>query len=478
MRETDDIERLFQESFEGFEATPPASVKANIDRELAAKNRKMWWLLALLFLLTTTVVVSLLISDTETKRNNQSTELAGASNPSTTSSESGHHEQNGKFEGLEAKKTKTDSTQYNEDASVNQTRIAIDKRDITSQPKDQTTKGLRAESSPPLKNQLPATRKQKTKKPVKQQTTGKQGVKTNPTITSSGDGSSTPQDGSTPPTTLAGGSTGTEGTNQATDPTGEKSTKSDSLTTAGTAPKDSLTAKIPDSTGDESKAGPSKPDSPAAWMASLYFGPQFDVQRSKYDYKSLKAAPSFRASVEINRNLVAGYGLNTGVGYNAQNETYTVNTYSIDTASTWLDSIPIFDQQDSIIGYNYFTNYDLDTTETNHTLSSKVSTLFIPIYVSKHFEFNQNWGLLVNAGAVFRISSITSPTDSFPEPLPVQYKTSVMLSARVQGTYTRGSWMFSAGLNCGYYVKPPLGYYEFDRPRYFFSPQVGIHYRF
>ena len=472
---------MFQESFEGFEATPPDSVKIAIDREIGGKNRKMWWLLAILFLLTTTVVGALLLSKDETTRTNQNTKLASTGESSELSAENDSPEGSGVFKDTRTSEHRhqSKSIRLNSDNTKKKSIVGSEKQSGILNKQDHTTGSKQKQSTKVGKqtSDKQAKKSGKIGKGGKQNHSGQNNLSattgsenSSGTISASGNGSSgTNSDGNA--------------TGNATAKTNEEPTKSDSTKTVAETSKDSLVNKLPDSsesagTTASNSNPPPKKTSPALWMASLYFGPQFDIQHSKYDYKSLKAAASFRPSLEINRSLVAGYGLTTGVGYNALNETYTYTTSSIDTASTWLDSIPIFDQNDSIVGYTYFTNYDLDTTVNNYPLSSKVSTVFIPIYLTKHFEFNNDWGLLINAGATFRISSITSPTDSFPESLPVQHKTGVMLSGRIQATYTKENWMFSAGFNGGYYLKPHLEYYEFDKPRYFFSPQVGIHYRF
>jgi len=471
MRETDDIERLFQESFEGFEATPPASVKTAIDHEIGTKNRKMWWLLAILFLLTTTIALGLFLSDNNTARNKKSSELAQAESSTPSHSENEQDPQNGKFKGSSS----SENAEHSAQAGQKGKQTFITKRNIVQKQSNQYTVSVEHKS--------PKTTKQLAGNKTK---TGRIGGDNKSEKKSSSGANSVGNSSGTPPisTTFVNNNSGNNGNNTTSKNAGATTT-SDSTHTADTAPKDSLINKIPDSTEHTSVAStsnnpPPKSDTPAKWMASLYFGPQFDVQHSKYDYKSLKAAPSFRPSLEINRSLIAGYGLTTGIGYISQSERYRVITYTMDSVFVGIDSIAIYDQQnpDSIIGYQQVNVYESDTIEHNHDLTSKVSTVFIPIYVTKHFEFNENWGLLVNAGAVFRISSITSPKDSFPDPFPTQYKTGVMLSGRIQGTYTKGNWMFSAGINGGYYLKPPLGYYEFNKPRYFISPQLGIHYRF
>ena len=56
MKEENNIDRLFQDAFAGFEVTPPDSVKATIDQQIGSKRKGGYWLfgsLAVILLLTT-----------------------------------------------------------------------------------------------------------------------------------------------------------------------------------------------------------------------------------------------------------------------------------------------------------------------------------------------------------------------------------------------------------------------------------------
>lgn len=482
MKETDDIERLFQESFEDFEATPPASVKTAVDRAIAQKNGGMWWLFAVLFLLTTTALIGFFLFDTETIQKSGQTQMAGKS---------------------DVKEKPLSRSEYPEGNTKNQQAGETERLETIGNPTNRNDSGHQAiasakepEGAKQSDHGIPVQQKStKTTQPKASVQTGKP---------KKAEKTGTPSNGKSSGTLNGSGENGSSGnihsagavpgkTNGTSDEASNSTGSSDEATKKKEEPKpfdepaealkDSLAANLPDSRTSINNSGtvlsqnlnPTNNGTPK-WITSFYLGPELNPHQSG---SSLKISPSIRTSFEINRSLIAGYGLNTGLGYYAQQENYRLEKTTINTYTT-VDSIPVYHpvDTDSIIGYQHYTVYDQDTMVTSQTVSSRVSTVFIPVYISKHFEFNQKWGLLVNAGAVFRISAIKAGSTSPEEPEPVQYKTGIMLSGRLHGTYRMGSWMFSAGLNCGYYVKPPLQYQGLDKSRYFLSPQVGIHYRF
>jgi hypothetical protein len=52
------------------------------------------------------------------------------------------------------------------------------------------------------------------------------------------------------------------------------------------------------------------------------------------------------------------------------------------------------------------------------------------------------------------------------------------LSGRVHATYKWKNWMFSAGFGGGWDLGIPASYANYDRKRYWITPQVGIHLTF
>lgn len=193
----------------------------------------------------------------------------------------------------------------------------------------------------------------------------------------------------------------------------------------------------------------------------------------------LTERPAFQFSAEVNRSLWNGYGVSTGFQYASRSETLNKTTTTSDSTLSWVVT-PIYDQQvpDSIIGYDSVMQTQLTNTQHLYQQVNRIQSFGIPLYVTKHFEFGDNWGVLVNLGTVFQFYKVTlGATDNIPA--PVVHDFSVNVVGRVHATYRfTGGWMISAGLSGGWDLKPAAVYVGMDRKRYYLTPQIGLHYSF
>ena len=348
MRETDDIERLFRESFEGFEITPPTSVKTGIDKELKSKRSLVWWLSACIVVLATIASTLVFLNRSASEKSEAEKDLFTKNNSAESSSGSKEYASN-IYHSLPSGLSHSDKQQ-----TVFKTGKKHPLTDQKVQQKTFATRSPKSTSSNPesLKHHL-SSKKKAVKTILKKQheRRGSNGKNTTKKNTTSKNAEQTAE-------TIK---TGTE-TLDATTQTGmieSSATITDSISTAeadSSSAQDSLaiTSSVENPNPEKGTSG----NNEKLWMASLYLGPQFDLWKvSKPDF-DLNIHPSIRTSIEISRQLKSNFGISAGLGYNQFKESGQTSYVSgIDTVTT-VDSIPIYDQQnpDSIIGYQTVVN--------------------------------------------------------------------------------------------------------------------------
>jgi hypothetical protein len=470
MKDLKNIEDLFKETFDNFESTPPASVKAAVDGAIKKKKRGLWWLPVLALLLATLPLAYYFISNSDIakeKRTANSIKISNetASNPENTGTTVSSQKVGLNIESPGTNGNETDKDRGSADKGISRTNkedklLNVPYKGI-SETKTKKNKPAASTTKKQTKNGLLYPEK-------KQNTFGQVGQSNN----LSGAESSSENEHNTSDVKNLNGKT--EKKSASTDETPDETREKDSSILAASNVTDSLTASsVPEPPSKTTSGNSSK-----NWTASLYFGEQFEyTQSSNKAYAALKTEPAFKISAEVNRTLFSGYGVSAGLGYYQVNDKYETFTYVNDSTVTGVDSIPIMDQNDSIIGYQYVYHYD-DSTQFNHPFNYRISNIVIPIYLTKQFDFGSNWGMLINAGAVFRMSKVTGGPVSPYGNDPVITRNSIMLSGRVHATYKWNSWLFSLGLNAGYYIKPPVEYSNIKTGRSFLTPEIGVHFNF
>lgn len=500
MREDNNIEELFQSSFEDFEMTPPDSVKKGIDQAInGSRNRRIWWISSLIVLIGGGALITFLYLGT-TSPAEQQLAVKSATHPTESAQEAS---------------SSTNGSKLDQSASIDNNSTLTDKNSnlqasiVAGSASKEQLDGSEKKNSTQKSNQIGKVNKEKKSVDAKKATALNRTIKTSNKKKKS-IGSTTKKtkvgDSIFPATDLSSNtikkqtkvddrseidalftndvSSKEDKKNQIVNPFSK--TDSDSLAkkkeNIESPEKELLAEKPADSSATEISPLDKTPMSkPEYWMASFYAGPQFGLNSKGNDpLKSISEKTGSRFSVELNRTLFRGYGVTTGFGYGTNSESYRLTQLTIvDSIYLGQDSLPIYDQQnpDSIIGYNYFNLYTSDTTKTAFTQLSQVRTIGIPLFVTRQFMFSEKWGLLVNAGAVFNFYKVTLGTSN-GLPAPTINDFSINLAARLQLTYKRGNWMFSAGVNGGWDMKPALMYQGLDRKRYFLTPQIGLHFTF
>lgn len=485
MKDLNDIERLFQESFDGFEVSPPPSVKSDIDRQIGGNNRKLlWWLSVALLILITATATLLIANRSTTPQQPESTSSASSSgntatdNSNDASSSNNLPDQNAKQTALNVPQTAPEQTKQ---AS-----------DVKPTAKKQVQTGKQPLKNNPQQKPKNGRKQQKTKTPKLTKTLGNKVLKT---PTNSVVKTPTAYDTGKLPVTSGSSETGKTPNNEKTDP---KTSGNDPVSNAGTtSPADSLNADPsksgadstltentpPTNTEEQNKADKDKDKSTdKPWMISFYTGPQFDRWNTKNKETSFDIPTSWRTSLEVQRNITGNLSASTGVGYQRNWEYFHKNVYFVyDSVYMGIDTIPIYDQQnpDSIIGYEYVEVYGSDSTSSPFYTSRLVNTFSIPLYLHYTFELSENWFLLTDVGATFNFYSVMATWENNPiKPDPVSNDFGINAMLRLHAGYRRGNWMFSAGITGSMYLKTPVTYSGIDTKRLFLSPQLGLHYSF
>lgn len=478
MRETDDIERLFRTSFDGFEVTPPVSVKTAIDKELKSQKRRLvWWLSALVIVLATIGSSFLFKGVSNEKQRNGKIILAKntVQQPDPNGRKNEKQEQNRKnqiknqnsIQNPESNTKVSASTHQSLNAKKSTTENGQNNAAHTSHLKTYSGNTVSSHPSSASNGKVKAKKSSKSKKQVGNPDTknANEGQNDNhaSTLSSVKDAIKDIATENKNPQTIA--PVDSVATTQV-----DSSAVHDSTSTAANTPP----------SPDNGKPGNENTDK--KWLASYYFGPQFDLWKVKEPDSELRLNPSFRTSVEISRKLKSNFAVSAGMGYNQFKESYKTSYVSgIDTVFAGIDSIPIYDQQfpDSIIGYDTVAVYNYNPIVNQSTFTNSTTVFYVPLFISKTFDLSEKWVIMTDLGATF---NFYKTRQSVPDPnSPVKSYNAFGINAalRLYGGYKFGSnWMATAGFTYSIYLKTPVVYNGSTTQRMFVSPQLGIHYSF
>lgn len=460
MKEDKNIEDLFRSSFEDFEVTPPVQVKGRIDRELdSGRYTRLWWIAGLLLLVSVGFSTWLFLKPVkESFKDRNVSVITDSEKQDEYSSSEGN---------------KVGHTEGNKDNGSNsvQDQSAV---------QEDAAKGSGPEKMGQERNSIALLHKKKTVESIKNGKL-KKTRKRSARKTGNGTGDVWGSSGTVLLSDSGGQQTGegatgeTKNTDKKNNPEQTAGDDNDSIAGKEQPAKADSSAAPRDETAPKEKL--KKPKS-GLWMASIYASPMFGTGlQSPKPLEELDEKSGFRFSAEVNRSLFGGYGVSTGVGYRSQSETYSRSYMSYDSIFAGYDSIPIY-SGDTIIGYDSVAVYNIDSTKTTYSQANAIRTVFIPLYISRQFTFGDHWGMLVNAGTVFRFHTFkTGAVDSMLPAISLN-KFSMSVVGRIHATYTFNQLVFSAGVSGGFDLKSPLTYGTTERRRYTLTPEIGIHFTF
>jgi hypothetical protein len=485
MKEENNIDRLFQDAFAGFEVTPPDSVKAAIDQQIGSKRKGGYWLfgsLAVILLLTTiswwfwpnaaqsTKATSPVIANeqVEGSRTEASTQKDLSSAPSALKDQ----------EHQSAKTTEPVNPSLDPERNI--------------QPKNTETESGVASSSersaPVNKKQKNKTYKTKPAKATKQTTTYP-----NDPIAAINNA----QAGTTKVNTL--GDNSTQGSQQSNGTTQKPSDRIpvkplDSLDAPLAANNGSSTDPVKTNPADSSNGSvasnpaPNKTTmNPAPAASSNNKTPRWNIYALGGPAYSMRGSSS---SVEVYNKW--GYGIEVGGGrqlfsdkqifagvdfdYGKSGEQFGEKITVIDSVHV-IDTIMITDPQfpDSVIGTQIIDTTYFNPVEQQVITNASIQRFGFGINGQFPLYTGTNWGVLSQVG--LRYGQVRYTLD---DSLASQYKlNSMQVRLGFFAYYDYRRFRFMAGLNSRYeyHLSATNAYFD-KRSRILLAPQVGVAFKF
>lgn len=456
MSERNDIDELFRSSFEGFEVSPPASVKEAVDNAIDGRRKRrlpFWiWLPVLLV----SISGFLLLSQQE-----------GQQLPVSSKSDD-HSLTNGKT--MPGVNRAQDLRQLPQPEAISSDETQLSVPAAAMEPETV----VKADRPKPFSN-----RKKTTKPYASSPFNGKNLHSTTGSIgednllAMADSGSSSVHDSASVPanetkSNAADSFSTTPADSTVTDPSSEQKA-------------DSVKPQAADVTEDE------KPDELKKWELSLYGGPSLGLNTGNHLEVAEKG--SLLLSLEINRYF-GNFGVHSGLGYGQRKDELEMEHETTDVTFLGYDSIAIYDPDnpDSIIGYDTIGVYESVTKLEYERSNYAVSSFSIPIGVSWRHRFGTSpFGLRASGQVNFNFqqakqlswSGVEGSDTSGAQPTMMNInRVGVSTNLRVHLTYEWQRLTFSAGLAGGMDFRPTVIPEGYTRKRYYLTPQLGLHFAF
>lgn len=477
MKEQDEIKDLFKDSFDGFEVTPPASVKINIDQKIGQiqSRRKLKWLFyagisALVLVLTvllfnqsknkvaTTNLASNGISEYGDKRKtSENTEIESKLNSPGKANQIIHKTSNSTENiKISTEKTKT-SKQF--DKTIKQQKIDNQKK-IKN-----TSANSNAKNTSKSKTKIAYTSKKKSKKSHHNYPNKKSISEEIKPVLYENEYRERIEDDiderEASVTTIDKNS-------------GEQKTPIDSNSISNI---DSLQQIVNDSL-EENKQLIEIEKAKRPWLFSLKTGTSLGFnQVNGQSTFSLKEKSSFFIQTEFAYYFNSKMAISSGVNYQNNFENISQDqtalgdsvilsynyTYVLDSMQTVVDSIAI-------------PVYGQDSTTINFANSYQVYSIGLPIMFQYSFEFNPKLVLDLSAGAILNLQGSRTNYEYLNTASRTVNKFGVKACLRSQLRYQFSNWGVSLNTNFGYDFKPVQSWENVNRKRSYLDLGIGLHY--
>lgn len=514
MKEENNIERLFQDTFEGFEMTPPPAVKSAIDKGIATKRGGMGWFLgALIVLIIGSLFAWKFLSTTNNTSNHP--QLAQTEQEDNGTAEDNVSEASSaavasvKSTDLSSKNAQNESLLVKETPSVrgkNENNQSTQKNGevvLPSSKEEQNNTNQNAKKETNKQTNL-RTKQEQTKtalKPVKSNTNPKrkqakalknrvvspvQVNENKETIRSSK--VTNPYNGNNgltkneifSPTSSSVNSSSSSTTND----NGIQKTTSDTATSLANNNATIDTANAANSNSsvvnneqpNNNKPADKNSNNSYNWMIALNGGPTFG-SRAASEGLSIKEKTGYQFGIGVTRSFNTSLPLAVGLDfeYGSRKENY-IQQIGTDSTYYFLDSIPIYDSvfTDSIVGFQVFQNSDSTTfysyINSGATVNRYAFGLSIPITV---FTSNQ-FGVIVTPGFRYSLNTFVF-NDGSPSLKLASYHYKIGLDLY----YDWKRFRFSAGLDSRFeQLSKNTNQFTQDRSRWMFVPNVGVGFKF
>lgn len=508
MIEDQDIEQLFRDNLGDFQVTPPDSVKQAIDAGIADQRsrRKGWLLWSFLLLLfvgsgATYWLLSGKNSDkaalktssdsiaSNTKTSTHATPGIAAADKEMTGKQAAAAQGSNQVDSMSDKRaSKISSTLHQSSGSTqnstsangtgsHRTRISTG----LSSGQTNTSSGTKSNKQPDLNGSFKTGQNTldrnnvgahlKSQASTKKSITDTQKAHTNPEKTNSGSLTDSNANEAITPTENS------DRVTNLTDSTQTEKHKADSVSTMrvdSTASADTTTLN-PDKTSDSARSDDKNQDKPLLknWMVQAHFGVPFIQSKPDAAFQSAYH-PSFGVDLGFYRNLNAGPLKRVGIdfGYTQAGSSFQKDTTKLVFFQV-LDSVPIYDTSNVIIGYQTYLYTDSSYQNTSQEVSASYTQFAFGLQTQLEIPFSGSFGLVVSPGIRYALNKTVFANNG-----GTSKSNNVLIRMGIDLYYDWRTIRFSLGLDSRMeWLKSNTVMYP-EKSRTQFVPRIGVAFRF
>lgn len=474
MKEQDEIKDLFKDSFDGFEVTPPASVKINIDQKISqiqSKGKLKWFFFAgiSVFILVLTVLFF-------NREGSKDSKINLASNGISEYSDKTKVTKTPEIESKMNSSSKENQTIDNNSNSSENNKKSIDKTSLkTSKQLDKTSKQHKNVKQKKIKNasansNSDVTSKSNTKKKKTKRNRNKYPIKKiKPDEIKQ-------EDYENPYKLRKEDNIDGRETIVAAVEKNEHVQKT-ALDLNAITNADSLARLLNDSL-EENYRMADVPKVKKPWLFSLKTGTSLGFnQLNTTPALSLKEKSSFFIQTEFAYYLNSKMALSSGVNYQNNFENISQNqTVFGDSVILSYNYTYVLDSMQNIIDSIAIPIYGADSTTINSTNSYQVYSIGLPIMFQYSFEFSPKLFLDLSAGAILNIQGSRANYEYLNTSSRTVNQFGIKACLKSQLRYQFSNWGVSLNTNFGYDFKPVQSWENITRKRSYLDLGVGIHY--
>lgn len=511
MKQNDEIEDLFQSTFDDFSVEPPQNVKSSIDAALFNNGgkRKRFAMLLSALLIVTTISSIIYFSNSSNSKNIQKKNTNSISENNLKSSENTlkSESKTDSDSSLGTTSEQNESTRSKSSTSVNPTETVVNSNNsisrdtkvkslvtskLANKNKDQDLVSISHANKIDTKKSDGETTAKKLSKPTENKTglfNEVKGVNTADTKKSNLNNISSNETSSITPSTSENEkinkaeeiSTQEIGINKNTAVSADKINNTENAIASTDKEIDSLIAEniknevinsTPELSIDENKM--------PIWLLSLRSGTSFSSNKMNQLDSRVSEKNAFFVNVEASYQMKNKLSLSTGLQYNKMSTEFNYSaTYNYNT----------FNHYDTILSYNdtanptladtsYLAVYDSNFMKYNGSQVYNQTSFSLPLYIGYTQKLYNKIYLDANAGMIISYQQAKKMSSDVNAPDETIRNVGLKLCIRPQIRYQFGQFGVSISSNLGYDLVPTLNWNGITRKRLFSEIGVGIHYQF
>lgn len=530
MKQNDEIENLFESTFEDFSVEPPPSLKTAIDEKINFKKgfNKLWVFIPLIVLLLS-FVGFIFVDNSNPLNDPNSSQLSASENSNINNNEALHSKYQSENKSKSNEKISEKRLNGNESIKNTDNRIeksennTLRKSDVDKKSNNSTAykytsaKELTQKNAGSLTLKTNSSNKNKSVKNTNSK--NKKAIsKTNRTLSSPDkeksightmDNANHSNSGNDPENRTGksndinltniddkkgvsensikkGSDDKTEGNNSNpnNNSTNNLDNKSDSTEnkndiTSNSNPTDSLPLSV--TLTDTTKNKEENSSSTASWLLSARFGSSLASNSiTNKDYK-LSETNAFFINTEVSYLFKNNFNISSGFQYNKLTNKLLYSTMKYNYIAIGIDSMIIPSDTTGNPGDTtiYFTVYDSSLVDVVYDQIYSQSSISIPIYLGYNYKINDKWFIDVNGGLMFSYQkAIRISSDPLvPDPTIRSFGLKGCIRPQIRYQFNE-KFGVSINTNLGYDFIPAMNWTGTSRTRLYSEFGIGIHYHF